>query len=85
MTDAPRTHDLACRAYARLSELRHGMQLEADGGFTCLREGERVRVRGRLRKNFYVPCASGTHRLDGQCDYNSDALIGLYRCEVPNA
>lgn len=43
-----------------------GTSLVADGGFTCLVEGEVVKVRADALKHLYVPCSKGRHYLNGQ-------------------
>lgn len=72
------TTDITGRPYAKLSELKPGDQLEADDGFTCLRDGDRMTVTKDHDGSLYVPCADGGHNLDGQAD-DGEHLIGLYR------
>lgn len=75
------THDTEGRPYAKLSEMKAGVELECDAGFDCIKPGSRRRVlaaswkedKGRL----YIRCKSGCHFLDGQAD-DGEHLIGLY-------
>lgn len=59
----------------RLSELKRGDVLIADGGFSCLREGEPVAVQ-EDPSGLFVACKDGQHFLSGQTD-DGDTLIGL--------
>jgi len=74
-----RIADINGRPYAKLSELVPGDQLEADSGFTCLKDGERVKVIKDHDGSLFIPCADGGHHLDGQADDDGEHLIGLYR------
>lgn len=78
--------DIHGRTYAKLSDLKPGMKLEADGNFTCLDEGEIVEVKVGVQGKLYVPCHNvedeegvTQHYLEGQLDdYTHEYLIGLY-------
>lgn len=78
----------------KLSEIKNGDRLIADGGFTCLRESEVCDVY-EDESGLYVCCAGpyeGTstenelptsgrrhrHHLDGQCD-DGETVIGFER------
>lgn len=64
--------------YAKLSEVREGDILVADGGFTCIKEGARLRVYADPKDGILsVPCAEGGHGLTGQLADDNDTLIGL--------
>lgn len=74
------THSTDGRPWARLSELKAGDKLVADGGFTCIKKGGVVVVEARGDGQLYVGCRSGSHYLDGQVSgENHDSLIGLWR------
>lgn len=62
------------REWVRLSALKEGDLIVADGGFDCMAAGSHyVKQRdGRL----YVTCRSGMHFLDGQAD-DGDHLVGF--------
>ena len=55
------------RLFAAVSEVKAGDVLEADDGFTCLYDGERVEARDD-GLGLFVPCTDGQHFLDGQVD-----------------
>ncbi len=58
----------------KLSDVKPGDVLIADGGFTCIKEGTELIVSEKLT----VPCSHGEHSLDGQVDFeDSNQLIGL--------
>ena len=58
----------------KLSEVKPGDVLIADGGFTCIELGATLVVGDDLS----VPCAHGKHFLDGQVDFDDgDTLVGL--------
>lgn len=75
-----KTTYIAGRPYAKMSEIKPGDMLEADGGFICLKEGERVKVVKDADGSLFVPCKCGGHNLDGQAD-DGEHLIGLYLVE----
>jgi hypothetical protein len=60
----------------KLIDLKEGDKLVADGGFTCLNEGQIVEVKKDAAGELYVPCRSGRHALDGQTD-DGETLVGL--------
>jgi hypothetical protein len=57
-------------------DLKVGMELMADDGFTCLKEDEIVTVKEDIKGRFYVDCSDGKHLLDGQKDINGN-LVGF--------
>lgn len=59
----------------KISALKKGDVLIADDGFTCLKNGERVKV-GEADGELFVPCKDGKHFLAGQTD-DGDTLTGL--------
>lgn len=69
------------RTATKLSELKPGDVLIADGGFTCLLNGEACPVKAASSGNLYIPCADGQHFLDGQLDHDGDSLLGLRLAE----
>ena len=71
------TTDINGRPYAKLSKLKAGDALIANGGFTCMRDGSE-RVVEDEGEYLFVRCAKGKHALDGQAD-DGEHLIGLYR------
>jgi len=62
----------------KLDDLSRGDILIADGGFTCLNEGDLCRVH-RDADGLYVRCAEGRHYLDGQVDDDDGDLVGFRR------
>jgi hypothetical protein len=81
------------RPYVRVNEIKIGLKLEADGGFTCIREGTILTV-DHDDDGFFVNCGgpdystggNGTkdkpqierHYLSGQLDDLEEVYIGLY-------
>ena len=51
----------------KCSDVHPGTMLIADGGFTCIKEGDVLTVEAD-RNGMYVPCRDGKHYLDGQVD-----------------
>lgn len=50
---------------ASKAQVKVGTKLRADGGFTCLRDGDELTVESD-DGGLFVRCSSGTHHLDGQ-------------------
>lgn len=67
------------REFAKASEVNVGDTLEADGGFTCLCEGDRKPVMKNVDNRLYIECNEGKHFLEGQEE--NGVYIGLYRAE----
>lgn len=61
----------------KLSEVNAGDRLVADGGFTCMREGQIGVVFLTDDGKPALPCDAGCHTLDGQADEVSGEVIGL--------
>lgn len=61
--------------FAKVSEVTLGTKLVADGGFTCLNDGDVVEANRDADGDLFVPCASGTHMLDAQL--NGDEYTGF--------
>ena len=64
-------------AHMKYDDLKDGMLVYVDDGFTCMDAGTRI-----VRKNeygFYLDCEEGKHYLVGQVDEDGDTLIGVYR------
>ena len=59
----------------RLTDLRPGMIIYADRGFTCVREGHKV-VQQDREGSLYITCTSGRHYLDGQENAQGE-LVGI--------
>lgn len=73
--------DIQGREYAKYSQLKAGDKLECDSGFTCLKEGQVIYVRGE-GENLFINCEDGKHSLDGQIyDEKDDSLVGLYKVQ----
>jgi len=53
-----------------------GAELIADGGFTCLADGDVCKVR-KDEHGLYVACAEGKHYLDGQLDEDGENYVGF--------
>lgn len=64
-------------AYVKLSDVKAGNYLIADGGFTCMPAGPKL-VCADNDGGLYVCCAEGQHGLEGQLGEDGDSLIGLY-------
>ncbi|MGJ4855539.1 hypothetical protein ACN6KF_001485 [Labrys sp. La1] len=63
--------------FAKLSEIKAGSRLVADGGFDCIEQGT-ILIVCDSGDGLYVPCACGEHYLEGQLDFDDDdTLIGL--------
>lgn len=65
--------------YANINDIKVGDKLIADGGFTCMSNGEvkEVKSYGGGLVGFYVDCAEGTHNLEGQVDDEQGFIVGL--------
>ena len=62
--------------FAKAAQIRAGLWLTADDGFTCLPAWCRVEVRGNAQDGYYILCAEGKHFLDGQEDERG-YLVGM--------
>ena len=63
-----------------IEDLQAGDVLVADGGFTCLKEGQHVHVERRDSGELFVRCSEGKHLLEGQLDFGGNkTLVGLTR------
>jgi hypothetical protein len=62
----------------KYADLKPGDELIADGGFTCLKENQLVKVLSNRNRELVVMCADGEHSLDGQQDDDGN-LIGFVR------
>ena len=62
--------------WARESEVKVGTRLEADGGFTCLKEGTIRTVEQGEKGGLFVPCSEGRHWIAVQLD-GRDRYIGF--------
>lgn len=76
MTNLPAASPCGNAAFAKTSEVGVGTKLIADGGFTCLDEGDVVTVGLNGDGDLVVPCSAGTHCLDGQLD-DGDQYVGF--------
>ena len=63
--------------YANIKDAKEGDSLVADGGFTCMSDGQVAKVYRTDEGRLAIPCSDGAHLLDGQIDDRSGALIGL--------
>lgn len=62
----------------KVKEVREGSTVEADAGFTCMREGDRRRVRrDRVSNELWIKCKKGRHYLQGQVSDDGKYYIGL--------
>lgn len=69
--------DKSGRPWAKLSELKVGDKLEADGGFTCMNKGQVFDVQ-REGARLFIACREEYHDLQGQAD-DGEHLVGLYK------
>lgn len=64
----------------KLSDLKAGDTLVADGGFDCLNLGQSCVVLRDADKRLYVSCSEGRHYLDGQVDHeDQETIVGFTR------
>ena len=67
----------------KLSDIKEGDTLIADGGFTCIRTGASRKV-GRDRDGIYILCGDGRHYLEGQVSFDGkDEIAGLTKASCP--
>lgn len=66
------------RPWATVAEVKPGSIVEADGGFDCLVNGKQYTVYSYPNDRLTIPCAKGSHFLDGQLDDTHTYYIGLY-------
>lgn len=64
--------------FAKTSEMKVGIKLKADAGFTCLKEGDIRTVFETIDGRLAIACARGIHTLDSQYDHGKDQIVGLY-------
>jgi len=62
--------------FAKKEEVHPGTVLRADGGFTCLDDGEILTVRRDEDGVLSVPCRQGSHGLNGQLE--NGEYVGLF-------
>ena len=62
----------------KIDDVKEGDKLVADAGFTCLKDGQEVKVCRTPDGLLAIPCACGDHLLDGQVEEHGE-LIGLKR------
>jgi hypothetical protein len=60
----------------KLADVKEGMKLKADGGFTCIRPGAVLTVKFDEEGFPFVPCHRGGHWLNGQVD-GDGTIIGF--------
>lgn len=70
-------HDKQGRAYATVAATCKDCVVETDGGFTCMREGERKIVK-HDGDTLYIECDQGRHNLNGQESDDGTYYVGLY-------
>ncbi len=61
--------------YLRNTEAREGVSVIADGGFTCMNEGDVKTIKKGSDDYLYIECSDGRHDLDGQLEGHQ--YIGL--------
>lgn len=71
-----KSHDLAGRAYAKLSALKENDIIELDSGFTCHCAGKTV-VRVDRQNRLFFYCEDGRHYFDDWAD-DGEYLVGIY-------
>ena len=62
-------------SYVKTNDVEVGTKLKADGGFTCLKQGDVREVREDDTGSKFIECSDGEHHLDGQL--NGEEYIGL--------
>ena len=66
-----------------VGEVKIGDVLIADGGFTCIDEGQECMVRARTdhsgRRRLFVKCRQWSHGLDGQLDDAGENYVGFWK------
>jgi hypothetical protein len=62
----------------KLRDVKSGMKLKADGGFTCIDAGAVLTVQADEKGFPFVPCSEGGHWLGGQVSHD-DTIIGFER------
>ena len=65
-------------AILAIDAVKVGDLLRADGGFTCLNDGELCLVHEGPSGGLYVECRSGQHFLDGQINEAGTAYTGFW-------
>jgi hypothetical protein len=70
--------DIQGRPWALRSEVKAGDVLECDGGFTCMGNHAKKRVKLGTDDLPYIDCDDGRHYLAGQVGKHGE-LIGLYK------
>lgn len=59
-----------------IDDVRPGIRVKADGGFTCITPGAVLTIQVDEEGFPFVPCCEGGHWLNGQIDGNGN-LIGF--------
>lgn len=65
----------------KIIDVKAGDRLVADGGFTCIRNGQVGTVVRTKDGALAIPCDAGLHCLDGQTD-EAGNLIGLVHARL---
>lgn len=60
----------------KITDVKEGDKLIADAGFTCMKDGQVGEVFRTEGGDLAIPCADGSHTLDGQANDDGE-LIGL--------
>lgn len=76
----PRDSDKQGRKYAKLNELKQGSKVIVDDGFPCMKAWSEREV-FEEGKELYIKCRSGMHSLEGQLEFGTEILIGIYHAE----
>ncbi len=86
MKKLPMAKDLQEKQYALVSEIKEGDFVTVDGGFNCMKEGTKKKVR-RRNGVLNISCRSdGGHGLDGQEETVCGGVkcqpfyMGIYKC-----
>jgi len=64
------------KPFAKVSEVKAGTKLKADGDFTCIKENAVLTVEEN-DGGLFVPCKEGHHYIDGQLD-DGDEYTGFW-------
>lgn len=76
-------HDVQGRKYLTPEEARVGTEVQVDGDFTCLSQGECRTIKEDEEGALYIDCKEGHHHLDGQLRFEGKKgyYVGVHPAE----